>query len=46
MSDTLTIEELQSRKWGRDTLEDKYIYMCNLCARLMNEMEKMRYEKQ
>lgn len=44
MSDTLTLDELQSRKWGRETLEDKYIYMCNLCERLMREMEKMKYE--
>ena len=44
LSDTLTLDELQSRKWKRETLEDKYIYMCNLCERLMREMEKMRYE--
>jgi hypothetical protein len=26
-------------------LEDKYIYMCNLCERLMAENEKLKQEK-
>ena len=40
MSDEMTLGELQSRKWKRETLEEKYIYMCNLCERLMSELNR------